>query len=183
MAKKKIRDRGEAPDEEIEMNMTPMIDIVFQMILFFIIITDYTQKDIALLTLPWSTAGQDDEGDDPTRIIINITAPSPTPGELATAKGKKFWSKERLRTADRILVNGKNKTFKELSNYLLQNGVKNVKYRDKEKPHLSSRSLLIRCDGLQAFDYVKGVLQVCSLPQVAIYKVEIATAEEPGGDE
>ena len=62
-SKKDRRDRF-VPDSEIEVNMTPMIDIVFQMILFFIIITDFTQQDIALLTLPFSTVGQDDAGDE-----------------------------------------------------------------------------------------------------------------------
>ena len=33
----------------IGLNMTPMIDIVFQMVMFFIIITDFSQQDIAML--------------------------------------------------------------------------------------------------------------------------------------
>ena len=59
MAKRKLREHV-VPDASVELNMTPMIDIVFQMILFFIIITDFTQNDIALLELPWSTVGEDD---------------------------------------------------------------------------------------------------------------------------
>ena len=43
---------------------------------------------------------------------------------------------------------------------------------------MSSRALLIRCDGKQAFDYVKAILQICANPEIAIYKIEIATAEQ-----
>ena len=40
------------PETEMEMNMTPMIDVVFLLIIFFMIITDMTQQDLEELTLP-----------------------------------------------------------------------------------------------------------------------------------
>jgi biopolymer transport protein ExbD len=171
MAKKK-RERAGAPDESIEMDMTPMIDIVFQLIMFFIIITDFTQKEIELLQLPWSTVGIEDEGDEKGRIIINILPPR------SAAKVRGISDEDINEATDRIKVNGKEKTFVGLAKYLQQNGVANPRWREKDNPSLCSRSLLIRCDELQAFDYVKGVLQVCSLPDVAIYKIEIATSEK-----
>lgn len=171
MAKKKIR-KHTVPDADIELDMTPMIDIVFQMIMFFIIITDFSQDDIALLDLPWSTAGEEDKGDDETRIIINVTAPVPTKAD------PKKWDKKLRSRANKILVRGKEKDFVALYKYLLAAGVRNPRYQDKEHPALSNRSLLIRCDGSQAFDYVKAILQICANPDIAIYKIEIATAEK-----
>lgn len=177
MAKKKVRDRGASSvGEVVKFDLTPMIDVVFQMIMFFIIITDFTQKDIALLELPWSTVGEEDEGLDPERIIINITAPRPSAAELQ--QNPKDWPPRKLEQADQILVNNKPMTFMQLSEYLVANGRQNPRYRDPQNPNLSTRSLLIRCDANQAFDLVEGVLQVCALPTVAIYKIEIATAEE-----
>ena len=173
MAKKNVRDRTNVPDADIEMDMTPMIDIVFQMILFFIIITDFSQDDIALLELPWSTVGQDDEGEDESRLIINVTAPVPTNYDPVK------WPEKKRKKANKILVKGKPYNFVDLYHYLEAAGVQNKKYQDPEKPHLSNRSLLIRCDGNQAFDYVKAILQICANPNIAIYKIEIATAEQP----
>ena len=170
MGKKKIREHI-VPDADVELNMTPMIDIVFQMILFFIIITDFTQKDIALLTLPWSTVGIEDEGDDPSRLIINVSAPA------TSESGKK-----KLDQTNKILIKGKEVNFKQLYDFLTTNGKNNPKYRDPERPHLSTRSVLVRCDQDQAFDYVKAVLQICANPEIAIYKIEIATAETPPGN-
>lgn len=175
MGKKKIREHI-VPDADVGMDMTPMIDIVFQMIMFFIIITDFSQDDIALLELPWSTVGIEDKGDDKDRIIINITAPIPTNPDT------KKWNKRRKDQANMILVRGKSKTFVELYKYLELNGVQNKRYQEKERPHLSKRSVLIRCDGSQAFDYVKAILQICANPQIAIYKIELATSEEASGD-
>ena len=172
MGKKKIKEMT-VPDVDVEMNMTPMIDIVFQMILFFIIITDFSQEDIALLQLPWSTVGQDDEGEDESRLIINVTAPVPTDAD------PKKWPVKKREKANKILVKGKPKDFAELYKYLEAMGVQNKKYREKDNDHLSSRALLIRCDGSQAFDYVKAILQICANPEIAIYKIEIATSEQP----
>ncbi|MEZ6196083.1 MAG: biopolymer transporter ExbD [Planctomycetota bacterium] len=169
MGKKKVRERGGGVDEAITMDLTPMIDVVFQMIMFFVIITDFTQKEIELLQLPWSTVGIDDEGKEKGRIIINITAPPKV--QVEERKGP-------IDDANQIKVNGRRMTFKGLAEYLYDNGVRNPVWREPDNPKLSSRSVLIRCDEAQAFDYVKGVLQVCSLPDVAIYKIEIATAEE-----
>ena len=43
MARKKKR-----VDQDLEMDMTPMIDIVFNLLIFFMLISDLTNKDIAL---------------------------------------------------------------------------------------------------------------------------------------
>ena len=177
MAKKKIRERGASKlDETVELNMTPMIDIVFQMVMFFIIVTDFTQKDIALLELPYSTVGEEDTGEDPNRLIINITAPRPS--NLNDPAVRKKWPERKLKQANQILIRNKPYNFVELARFLEQNGVKNPRFREPDNPKLSSRSVLIRCDKLQAFDYVKAILQICAQPDVAIYKIEIATAEQ-----
>ncbi|MCB9831958.1 MAG: biopolymer transporter ExbD [Planctomycetes bacterium] len=169
---KKVKEHT-IPDSTVDLDMTPMIDMVFQMILFFIIITDFSQKEIALLTLPWSTVGVDDEGEDPGRLVINVTAPVPT-GES--------WPEKKTEQADKIMIKGKYIGFRELYEILRGAGVNNPKYRDPENPRLSTRSVLVRCDCAQAFDYVKGVLQVCASPDIAIYKIEIATAEKQHDD-
>lgn len=170
MSSRKIRDRV-TEETDIEMNMTPMIDIVFQMILFFIIITDFSKQEIALLELPYSTVGIDDEGEEKDRVIINVTAPHPeSAAELDGMKG------EKRRNLNRILVRGRTYDFEGLAGYLRLRGV-NFK-PEPDNSQLSRTSVLVRCDGQQAFDYVKAILQICAQKEVAIYKLEIATAEK-----
>ena len=56
-----------------EMDMTPMIDIVFNLLIFFMVVSDLTQKDLANLTLPLAYKAQEDRDDDPDdRVILNV---------------------------------------------------------------------------------------------------------------
>ena len=167
-------------DFSCELDLTPMIDMVFQLVMFFIIVTDFSKRDIALLELPFSVVGETDEGEDPRRVIINITSPSPSQDMLDRDSNLRArWPANKLKQADKIIIREKDMTFDQVREYLYNRGAKFEKYREKENPTLSSTSVLIRCDGKQAFDYVRAILQICARPEVAIYKIELATAEEP----
>lgn len=59
--------------EKDNMNMTPMIDMVFNLLIFFMLITDLKTKDLAEMTLPVAYMAEEDknqETDD--RVILNI---------------------------------------------------------------------------------------------------------------
>ena len=47
--------------EDLEMNMTPMIDVVFLLIIFFMIVTEISQLVLEELQLPYSKIAKDDE--------------------------------------------------------------------------------------------------------------------------
>ena len=60
-------------EDTAEMDMTPMIDIVFNLLIFFMVVTDLNQKELAELTLPIAYMAQEDKDDDPDdRIILNV---------------------------------------------------------------------------------------------------------------
>jgi biopolymer transport protein ExbD len=53
--------------------MTPMIDIVFNLLIFFLVVSDLNKKDLADLTLPLAYEATEDKNDDPDdRIILNV---------------------------------------------------------------------------------------------------------------
>ena len=55
------------------MNMTSMIDVVFLLIIFLMVITDLTQQDLEDLQLPTATNAQPDKPDpDEFRPVVNI---------------------------------------------------------------------------------------------------------------
>ena len=65
--------RKMASSGEAEMNMTPMIDIVFNLLIFFMVVTDLKSKDLANLTLPVANMAEEDKADDDDeRIILNL---------------------------------------------------------------------------------------------------------------
>ncbi len=60
-------------NDAVEMDMTPMIDIVFNLLIFFMIVTDLQQKDLANLTLPIAYMAAEDKDNDPDdRVILNV---------------------------------------------------------------------------------------------------------------
>src|SRR3954469_8279395 len=56
-------------------DMTPMIDIVFQLIIFFLLTGHIAKQESQMeLPLPLAASGEDDEENDTPRVIINVQA-------------------------------------------------------------------------------------------------------------
>ncbi len=117
----------------------------------------------------------DDLGDheypDENQLVINITAPVPQDAD------PKIWTEEKRKAANKMSVAGENVDFVQLYKYLETQGVKNKKYRDPERPNLSTRRALIRCEDAQTFDYAKAILQIFASPEIAIYRIQLATPD------
>lgn len=60
------------PRTELAANSTPLIDVVFLLIIFFMVITDLTQQDLEDLELPDSVAAVPDEPGPEARPVINV---------------------------------------------------------------------------------------------------------------
>ncbi|MCA9212506.1 MAG: biopolymer transporter ExbD [Planctomycetales bacterium] len=59
--------------EDANMDMTPMIDVVFLLIIFFLVSSHLAQRESRIeLDLPVATKGQDDVPNDSKRIIVNV---------------------------------------------------------------------------------------------------------------
>jgi biopolymer transport protein ExbD len=156
--------------EDIELNLTPMIDVVFNLIIFFMLVADLSQKDIELLELPWSEKAQADTGDEETRVIINIVKKAKTNEE------RKNW-----KPGDEVEVKlkGDKVTFKQLTQRLL---VFAERKRDMDHPMQPSEVFaLIRCDKDIRWRQVQWVMQACADPDVRIYKLQFATAKPKEG--
>ncbi len=59
------------PDEGHKMNMTPMIDVVFQLLIFFMLVSEMTKTEKADLVLPKAAEAIPDQGDR-GRLTINV---------------------------------------------------------------------------------------------------------------
>ena len=58
-------------DTEVEVDMTPMIDMTFLLIIFFIIVNDMSQKDLEELKLPIAMEAGHDEPPE-NRPVLNV---------------------------------------------------------------------------------------------------------------
>ncbi len=151
MAKRKKKKQGKDP----EMNMTPMIDVVFQLIIFFMLVTEMAQADLEVLTLPEASEASPDNNPEKKRIVVNVLAPEPDGTCKVKVKGK---------VMNQSALHDYLKTEAQIS-------------RDPEDPRLSTRALLIRADRDTTFRYIQYVMQECVKPGVGIWKIQIAVKE------
>ena len=151
MARKKQVDSG----AEIGINMTPMIDCVFQLIIFFMICSRITDAELEIVNLPSASEATADKNPEKKRLIVNIMAP--------TRDGR-----------CEIKVKGKTMDTRKLYTFL--RGEASIS-RDPKDERLSTRALLIRADKETPFKYVQAVMQECVKPGVGIWKIQLATSE------
>jgi biopolymer transport protein ExbD len=69
--KKRIAIKGDV-GEEPKLNMTPMIDVVFQLLLFFMLVTEMSKMEAEAISLPTATKGIEDKRPPKNRMVINI---------------------------------------------------------------------------------------------------------------
>ena len=72
MARTKRRGAGTGT---VSMNMTPMIDIVFQLLIFFILTSQFQQLEIEQVVLPMSIAAEPKDPFQYRNVIINVVNP------------------------------------------------------------------------------------------------------------
>ena len=154
--------------EDIELNLTPMIDVVFNLIIFFMLVADLSTKDIEILRLPWSTEAQADDGKEKKRILINVVKSGPAREHANWKPGDPV----------EIKVRGELVDFKTLTQRLL---VFAERDRDMDHPMQPSEVFaLIRCDAEIQWLQVQWVMQACADPDVRIYKLQFATSKPDG---
>ena len=145
-----------------EFDMTPMIDVTFQLIVFFLIANDLSKKEVVDLQLPQAVHGTEDKDDQPhKRIILNIRKPA-TPDQklpVVFVKGNEIGLKDLER-----LLQG----FADLD-------------REAGPGSPSAIYALIRADREAPWQHVQYVMQVCANEKVQIYKMQFATTTRDDG--
>ena len=162
MSKKKKPRAG--PIEAESPDLTPMIDITFQLVVFFLVANDLTRKEVEDLELPQAIAGGEDKGED-QRIIINITRPDDINNP------PKF---------PNIKVKGRSYDLKMLGRFMKTQADK--KREGSGGPgEPSAVFVLVRADKHTPWQHVQYVMQECAKPGVAIYKMQFATTKREDG--
>ncbi len=142
------------------MDMTPMIDVVFLLIIFFMIITDLTQQDLEDLELPIALSATEDKPDpDEKRPIFNIKHT----GEIIVRK-EPLYSPETHDGKKDPMVDVKRK---------LAIIAKNM---EKAKDGLPDEHLMVRGDRSVPFKHVQHVMQECAQKGIQIWKIQLAAS-------
>ncbi len=152
------------------MNMTPMIDVVFLLIIFFMIITDLTQKELEELTLPRAqSAVEDKPNPDEKRPIVNVLQD----GKMIVRRVVVHDPEDPTKSS-----------FAALQAYLVDmvRQMKEAPLNDQPGAKMvPDDPLLVRADEFTRFRYVQKIMEVCGMTGIQIWKIEIAakTPENP----
>jgi biopolymer transport protein ExbD len=148
-------------DEPPQLNMTPMIDVVFNLVIFFLIVTDLTQKELENLTLPLAERAKQDQGtEEDERVIINIVENESQPGTYQSIIKKTPYTHEQLKAYLQLRADSA---------------------RETEPPQGSKIFVLIRADRSTPWQEVQWIMQDCADPNVRIWKLQFATRDEKKG--
>lgn len=79
-----LRNPGQAkPDRPLQVNMTSMVDIVFLLIIFFVLVSQFISAENILLELPDPDKSLAHAVDLPDRVVLNCRNASSVPGVRA----------------------------------------------------------------------------------------------------
>ncbi len=161
--------RGSAPPEAriaaegaaAAPNMTPMIDMTFLLVVFFMLTIDLTSKEFVPVALPFASQGVEDnvEETDVPRLVINLEQSGRT-----TFKGQAY----QLSSADGLV---QTRSLAALTSGLRLHTA-DPRFRD-ENGH-TRVPMLIHADRGTKWQYVQWLLQLCTDREVGIYRIQFA---------
>jgi biopolymer transport protein ExbD len=176
--------------DEARLNMTPMIDIVFNLVTFFMLTLDLSHKELAVLDLPRAHSGIEDKDpstdpnakpEDKVRFIINLEVNE----QIDPATGRPFgpsiyfrgkrWpvgSDRSPQEQDAALNNLRKELLALHSNPTL---------KLREKDGTSRLMVLVRGDRQAKWQFVQWIMQVCADPALKIWRIHFAI-EHPRKD-
>ena len=154
-------------EQEIKMDMTPMIDCVFLLMIFFVLVIDLSQKDLEDLILPKAIYAVPDENPPEIRPIINIVQD----GRMIYHANEYYNP-----TTDGDNIDGIKRLLREW---------KDTVVTDTEEQTIAGRMvtlvndpILIRADKWTEWHYVGVFMTACSQPEAAFWKLELAMSEK-----
>lgn len=161
----------ESIQEDAKMDMTPMIDCVFLLLIFFVLVIDLSQQDLEDLILPQAKFCVPDDSAPSVRPIVNITQ-----------GGNIYYKKNPYYEAEKHGENykGIEVLLKEWRKTLPLN-LKPLKEKapvSKTNPLVPDDPVLVRADKWTEWHYVGKFMTECSQPYAAFWKLELAMSEE-----
>ncbi len=157
--------------QNIEMDMTPMIDCVFLLMIFFVLVIDLSQKNLEDLVLPRAVFQEPDEKPGANRPIINVLQNGSVIHNKDVIFDPTDPSKSDIRRIKQLLIDIRaqgliNKTLKLATETI---GGKAIQLIDDP--------ILIRADKWTEWNYIGEIMKQCSQPEIAFWKVELAMSE------
>lgn len=157
-------------EESVSPNLIPMIDIMFLLLLFFMLGADMGQRELEDVYLPNADAIQEDKPDEAVdRIMVNIyhfpDVQCVLFDEGKVCRDDTHWS---------IAIMGRDYQPKPLLEHLRMLADED---RDPTDPSKSNVKLMLRGDRSAPYGLVQVAIEACAL--AGIYKIEVGAARPP----
>ena len=155
--------------DDAKLNMTPMIDITFLLVVFFMLTIDLSSKEYFPVELPFATEGVEDkeEQGDVKRFVINLTRSG-----RVLFKSYEF----DLASEDPGLQDDAIQALQDALRQVHNEGGGAVL---REPDGASKVPVLIHADWGAKWKYVQWIMQACAHPDIKIYKLQFAVKRPP----
>ena len=172
--------------EDVAPNLVPMIDIMFLLLLFFMLSADMGQRELEEVKLPEALSIKEDKesttpeqgagrlminvyhrySSDVTCEVYNKAMKIDDPSRKPVCREDNHW---------RVGIKGRDYSkIEELEKRLDQEA--KPERKDPKNPMVSERKVMIRADQSALYEYVQKVIEACALS--GLYKIEIGAAEK-----
>jgi len=125
--------------------MTPMIDVTFQLLIFFMLVTDMASAQIENLKVPYASKAIKERYDDPQLLVLNVM-----PDGTIKSGGRVFWSPrmgdDNKKLEDLFEARRQSKQYQEVSG-----NDQYVKY-----------PLMVRADRSSSFEHIQRILMIAT---------------------
>jgi len=167
-----------AAEESVACNLIPMIDIMFLLLLFFMLGADMTQRQLEEVRLPKAEQCKPDDGThcfELARVTVNVFHPAASERVVCPAfaaggvcRDESHWQ---------IAVRGENYSQESVRSVLRDEADRARSSESSEDggPPASLRELMIRADADAPYSVIRSVIESCAA--VRIYKVEVGAAK------
>lgn len=157
-------------NQDADIDMTPMIDCVFLLIIFFVLVIDLSQKNLEDLILPVAKYAVPDEDPPDIRPIINVAQD----GRMVFQSNTYY---------DPVVDGDSQTVATDMLRTLLLDWKENVVV-DKSVETIGNRQVtvvndpvLVRADKWTEWHWVGLFMTACSQPEAAFWKLELALSE------
>ena len=141
-------------------NMTPMIDVVFQLIIFFMLIMDMSKAQLEPLTLPSARKAIKEKFVDTSMLVMNVMKDG-----AIKINGKTYWrpkdGDDMKKLEDEFEARRQNKAYQEVAG----------------KADWVKYPVLIRCDRSTHFEHLQKILMIAT-HHGGVTKVQLGAKQE-----
>ena len=141
--------------DDVEVNMTPMIDVVFLLIIFFMIVIDLSQQELENITLPRASECSEDKEPPEHRKIVN------------------------LKTDGTVVIKRQ-----DMNEDQLRNNLRNWRDSglfENDPDGFCSKPILIRTDRGTEMKHAQKVMEICGESDLKIWMVQLAVSQDTPG--